>query len=142
MRIMKAMVFPGVLYGCETWTKTKTMEKKIDACKMWIWRRMLRVALPERRTNEARLQEIVAMRGGLSLLQRATKQKMMISEHVMRANGPEKEMMFTCGDGGKRRRGLPRKIWMKEMLVGTGMSLEELREESRKSRSRRMLNLC
>src|SRR6218665_1717044 len=141
MRIMKVMVLPGVLYGCETWTKTKTMEKKIDACKMWIWRRMLRVALTERRTNEARLQEIVAMRGGLSLLQRATKQKMMISEDVMRANGPEKEMVLTCGDGRRRRRGLPRKIWMKEMLVGKGMSLEELREASRKRSSWRMLTI-
>src|SRR6218665_305770 len=139
MRIMKALVFPGVLYGCETWTKTKTMEN--DACKMWIWRMMLRVALTERRTNEAILQEIVAMRGGLSLLQRATKQKMMISEHVMRANGPEKEMVLTCGDGRTRRRGLRRKIWMKEMLVGTGMSLEELREASRKRSSWRMLTI-
>src|SRR6218665_1196791 len=110
------------------------MEKKIDACKMWIWRRMLRVAWTERRTNEAILQEIGAMRGGLSLLQRATKQKMMILEHMMRANGLEKEMMLACGDG-RRRRGLPRKIWMKKMLVGTGMSLVELREASRKRRS-------
>src|SRR6218665_3911546 len=97
MRIIKAMVFPGVLYGCDTWTKTNTMEKKIDACKMWIWRRMLRVVWTERRTNEAILQEIGAMRGDLSLLLRATKQKMMILEHVMRANGLEKEMMMlTC----------------------------------------------
>src|SRR6218665_198673 len=63
MRIIKAMVFPGVLFGCETWTKA--MEKNIDACKMWIWRRMLRVAWTERRTNDAILQEIGAMRGGI-----------------------------------------------------------------------------
>src|SRR6218665_1567946 len=125
--------------------KDKSNGKKIDACKMWIWRRMLRVAWTERRTNEAILQEIGAMRGGLSLLQIATKLKMMILEHVMRANGLEKEMMLTCGDGKRRRwrrrRGLPMKIWMKEMLVGTGMSLEELREASRKRSSWRMLTI-
>src|SRR6218665_325962 len=113
MRIIKAMVFPGVLYGCETWTKA--MEKKIDACKMWIWRRMVRVSWTDRRTNEAILQEIGAMSGGLSLLQRAKQQTTIILEHVRRANVLKKEMMLACGEG--RRRGLPRKIWMKEMLV-------------------------
>src|SRR6218665_2010815 len=107
---------------------------------MWIWRRMLSLAWTERRTNEAIVQEIGEMRGGFLLLQRATKQKMMILEHVMRANGLEKEMMLACGDG-RRRRGLPREIWMKEMLVGTGMSLEELREASRKRSSWRMLTV-
>src|SRR6218665_1315631 len=103
IRITKPMVFPVVLYGCQTWTKTKALEKKIDACKEWIWRRMLKNAWTERRTNESILQEIGEMREGLSLLERATRQKMMRFEHVMRTNGLEKEMMLSCGDGRRRR---------------------------------------
>src|SRR6218665_1031884 len=103
---------------------TRAMEKKIDACKMWTWR-MLRVAWTERRTNELILQEIGKMRGDLSLLQKAIRPKMMFFGHVMGADGLEKEMMLACGEG---RRGRPRKRWMGEILVGTKMGLEELRE--------------
>ena len=82
------------------------------------------MAWPERRMNESVLQEIGKMRGGLSLLHRTTRQKMMLFGRVMRTNGLEK-MALACGEGRRRR---PWKRWMEETLVGTGMDLEELRE--------------
>src|ERR1700733_13050358 len=129
-RIVKAMIFPVVLYGCETWTKTKAMEKKIDACEMWIWRRMLRVSWTEKRTNVSILQEIGQLRGNLTLGQRAARQKLMFFGHVMRSDGLEKEMMLACGEG-ERRRGRPRKRWMEEIHEKMKMNLEELREATR-----------
>ena len=129
-RIVKAMVFPVVLYGCETWTKTKAVEKKIEACEMWIWRKMLRVSWTEKRTNESILKEIGHLRGSMTLGQRAIRQKMAYFGHVMRANGMEKEMMLACGEG-KRRRGRPRKRWMEEIHETTKMNLSELRETAR-----------
>src|SRR6218665_2161818 len=61
-RIVNAMIFPVILYGCKPWTKTREMEKKIDVCKMWIWRKMLRVQT-ENRTNKSILMEIGQARG-------------------------------------------------------------------------------
>ena len=51
-RLVRAMIFPTVLYGCETWTMTKNLEKKINACEMWIWRKMQRISWMEKKTNE------------------------------------------------------------------------------------------
>src|SRR6218665_110389 len=77
-RIVNAMIFLVILYGC----KTREMEKKIEASEMWIWRKMLRISLTEKRTNESILMEIGQARGDLSLRQRAAKQKMMFFGHV------------------------------------------------------------
>src|SRR6218665_3992881 len=102
-RIVNPTIFPVILYGCKTWTKTRAMEKKIDASEMWIWRRMLRVSWTEKRMNESILMEIGHERGNMSVRQRAANQKMMFFGHVMRANGIEKDMMLACGEGrGKR----------------------------------------
>ena len=57
-RIVRTLIFPTVLYGCETCTMTKKMEKKINACEMWIWRKMQRISWTEKRTNESVLMEI------------------------------------------------------------------------------------
>lgn len=81
-RIINVMVLQDVvLYGCETRTTIKAMEKKIGACETWIWRSMLRVAWAERRTNKSILHESGKMRGDMSALQRSTctRQKMMFS---------------------------------------------------------------
>ena len=80
-RIVNAMIFPVILSGCEKWTKTREMEKKIDANEMWIRRR--RVSWTEKRTNESIPMEIGRARGNISLRQRAAKQKMMFFGHVM-----------------------------------------------------------
>jgi hypothetical protein len=129
-RLVKALVFPIALYGCETWTKPKALQKKIEACEMWIWRKMLRVPWTAKRTNVSVLQEIGQMRGKLTLQEKATRQKLMYFGHVMRTNGLEKEMMLGCGEG-KRGRGRPRMRWMDEIHERTAMSLAELREAVR-----------
>src|ERR1700757_5133302 len=129
-RLVKALIFPITLYGCETWTKTKALQKKIDACEMWIWRKMLRISWTEKRTNVSVLQEIGEMRGELTLQDKATKQKLMYFGHVMRSNGLEKEMMLGCGEG-KRGRGSPRMRWMDEIHKRIAVSLAELREAVR-----------
>ena len=123
-RIVNAMTFPVILYGCETWTKTRAMEKKIDASEMWIWRRTLRVSWTKMRTNQSILMEIGHTRGDLSLRQRAAKQKMMFFCHVIRANGMETNMMLACREG-RRKTGRPVKRRMEEMM--SGINLAELR---------------
>ena len=127
---MKALVFPIALYGCETWTKTKALQKKIDACEMWIWRKTLRISWTEKKTNVSVLQQMGQMRGKLTLQEKATRQKLMYFGHVMRTSGLEKEMMLGCGEG-KRGRGRPRMRWMDEIHERTAMSLGELREAVR-----------
>jgi len=139
-RIVKAMIIPVVLYGCEAWTKTKALEKKIEACEMWIWRRMLRVSWTEKRTNEHILEEIGHLRGEMSLRQRAMRQKVTYFGHVMRADGMEKEMMLACGEG-KRGRGRPRKRWMEEIHETMRMNLPELRETTRDRNAWRRLTM-
>ena len=139
-RIVKAMIIPVVLYGCEAWTKTKALEKKIEACEMWIWRRMLRVAWTEKRTNEHILEEIGHLRGDMTLRQRAARQKLMYFGHVMRADGLEKEMMLACGEG-RRGRGRPRKRWMEEIHETMNMNLPELREATRDRNTWRRLTM-
>ena len=128
--LVKSMIFPIVLYGCETWTKTKATEDKIDACEMWIWRKLLGISWTEKRTNESVIQEIGQLRGDLTLQQRAIRQKLMYFGHVMRAEGLEKEMMLACGEG-RRSRGRPRTRWMEEIYRRTAMSLTQLRDAVR-----------
>src|SRR6218665_3146553 len=101
-RIENAMIFPVILYGFETWTnstKTREMEKKIDACETWVWRRMPRVSWTENRTNESIMKEIGHARGDMSLRQRAAKQKLVFFGQVTRANDMEKDMMLAYEEG-------------------------------------------
>ena len=126
-RLVKAMIFPIVLYGSETWTKTKALDDNIAACEMWMWRRLLGISWKERRTNESVLQDIGQLRGDMSLLQMIIKQKLMFFGHVMRTDGLEKAMMLACGEG-TRRRGRPRIRWMEDVHRRTGMNLGQLRD--------------
>src|SRR6218665_2680995 len=109
-RIVRTLIFPTVLYGCETWTMTKKMEKKINACEMWIWRKMQRISWTENKTNESN--ESVRMEIGIeedeTLQQTALRRKLGFFGHVMRSDGLEKRMMLAHGDG-RRRRGRPRR---------------------------------
>src|SRR6218665_2215379 len=111
-RIVRTLIFPTVLYGCETWTMTKKMEKKINACEMWIWRKMQRILWTEKKTNES-----VRMEIGIeeeTLQQTALRRKPGFFGHVMRSDGLEKGMMLAHGDV-RRRRGRPRRKWMDEI---------------------------
>src|SRR5688572_535289 len=115
-----------VLYGCETWTMTKNLKKKINACEMWIWRKMLRISWMEKKTNEGVRMEI-GIENDESLQQIALRRNLGFFGHFMRADGLEKEMMLACGEG-KKKRGRPRKKWMDDIHESTGMNLAELRD--------------
>ena len=132
-RLVRALIFPVVMYGCESWTKTQSMEKKINACEMWIWRKMLRISWTEKRTNESVRKEL-GIEKEETLQQSATKWKLCYFGHVMRSNGLEKELMTACGEG-RRRRGRPRIRWLDEVQEKTGMNLEALREATRERRN-------
>src|ERR1700733_4733779 len=90
-RLVRALIFPVGMYGCESWTKTQRMEKKINACEMWIWRKMLRISWTEKRTNESVRKEL-GIEKEETLQQSATKWKLCYFGHVMRSNGLEKEL--------------------------------------------------
>ena len=120
-RIVNAMIFPVIPYGCETWTKTREMEKKIDACEMWIWRKMLR---DEKRTNESILNGDQTSKRSFVAEKEGSKTEDDVLWPVMRANGMEKDIMLTCGEGRRKRL---KKKWMEEMHTMSGMNLVELR---------------
>src|SRR6218665_1257222 len=122
-RVVRTLIFPRVLDGCETWTMTKKMEKKINACEMWIWRKMQRISWMEKKTNESVRMEIGIEEEALQ--QTALRRKLGFFGHVMRSD--EKGMKLAHGDG-RRRRGRPRRKWMNEIHEVTGMKLAELRD--------------
>ena len=102
VRLVKAMVFPVIMYGCESWTVKKDERRKIDAFELWCWRRLLRVPWTARRFNKSILKEISpgCSLGGLML-----KLKLQYFGHLMRrADSLEKTLMLG-GIGGRRRRG-------------------------------------
>ena len=105
VRLVKAMVFPVVMYGCESWTVKKAERRRIDAFKLWCWRRLLRVPWTARRSNQSILKEISP---GISLEGMMLKPKLQYFGHLMRrVNSLEKTLMLG-GIGGRRRRGQQR----------------------------------
>ena len=101
-RLVKAMVFPVVMYGCESWTVKKAERQRIDAFELWYWRRLLRVPWTARRSNQSILKEISA---GISLEGMMLKLKLQYFGHLMpRVDSLEKTLMLG-GIGGRRRRG-------------------------------------
>ena len=102
VRLVKAMVFPVVMYGCESWTVKKAECRRIDAFELWCWRRLLRVPWTARRSNQSILKEISP---GISLEGMILKLKLQYFGHLMgRVDSLEKTLMLG-GIGGKRRRG-------------------------------------
>ena len=106
--LVKAMVFPVVMYGCESWTIKKTEHRRIDAFELWCWRRLLRVAQTSRKSNQSILNEIIP---GCSLEGLMLKLKLQYFGHLMRrADSFEKTLMLRKVEGG-RRRGQQRIRW-------------------------------
>ena len=99
---VKAMVFPVVMYGCESWTVKKAEHRRVDAVELWCWRSLLRVPWIARRSNQSILKEISP---GSSLEELMLKLKLQYFGHMMRrADSLEKTLMLEKIEGGKRRR--------------------------------------
>ena len=119
------MVFPVVMYACESWTVKKAECQKIDAFELWCWRRILRVPWTARRSNQSILKEISP---GCSLKGLMLKLKCQYFGHfVCRVDSLEKTLMLG-GIGGRRRRGQQRVRWLDGITDSMGMSLNKLRE--------------
>ena len=119
------MVFPVVMYGCESWTVKKAERQRIDAFELWWWRRLLRVPWTARRSNQSILKEISP---GCSLERLMLKLKLQYFGHLMQgADSLEKTLMLGKIEGG-RRRGRQRMRWLDGITDSTDMSLGELRE--------------
>ena len=99
--LVKAMVFPVVTYGCESWTVKKAECQRIDAFELWCWRRLLRVPWTARRSNQSILKEISP---GCSLEGMMLKLKLQYFGHLMRKVDPLVKTLMLGGNGGRRRR--------------------------------------
>ena len=124
VHLAKAMVFPVVMYGCESWTVKKAEHQRIDAFELWCWRTLLRVPWTATRSN----QSILKISPGISLEGMMLKLKLQYFGHlVRRADSLEKTLMLG-GIGGRRRRGRQRMRWLDGITDLMDMNLNELQE--------------
>ena len=125
VRLVKFMVFPVVMYGCESWTVKKAECQRIDAFELWCWRRLLRVPWTARRSNQCILKEVSP---GCSLEELMLKLKLQYFGHIMwRVDSLEKTLMLGR-IGGRRRRGQQRMRWLDGITDLMDMDLGRLRE--------------
>ena len=125
VRLVKAMVFPVVMYGCESWTVKKAEHRRIDACELWCWRRLLRVPWTARRSNQSILKEISP---GCSLEGLMLKLKLQCFGLFMQRVDSLKKTLMLGGIGRRKRRGQQRMRWLDGITDSTDMSLGKLRK--------------
>ena len=117
------MVFPVVMYGCDSWTLKKAECRRIDASELWCWRRLLRVPWTARRSNQSILKEISP---GISLEGMMLKLKLQYFGHLMRRVDSLEKTLMLGGIGGRRRRGQQRMRWLDGIANSMGMRLSRL----------------
>ena len=125
VHVVKAMVFPVVMYGCESWTVKKAERQRIDAFELWCWRRLLRVPWTARKSNQSTLKEISP---GCSLEGMVLKMKLQYFGHLMRRVDSLEKTLMLGGIGGRRRRGQQRMRWLDGITDSRDVSLSDLQE--------------
>ena len=125
IHLVKAMVFPVVMYGCESWTMKKAEHWRIDAFELWCWRRLLRVPWTARKSNQCILKEISP---GISLEGMMLKLKLQSFGHLMRRVDSLEKTLMLGGIGGRRRRGRQRMRWLDGITDSMEVNLSELRK--------------
>ena len=123
VHLVRAMVFPMVMYGCESWTVKKVERRRIDTFELWCWRRLLRVPWTARRSNQSILKEISP---GISLVGMILKLKLQYFGHLMRRADSLERTLMLGGIGGRRRRGRQRMRRLDGIIDLMDMSLSEL----------------
>ena len=125
LRLVKAMVFPVVTYGCQSWTVKKAERRRIDAFELWCWGRLLRVPWTAKTSNQSILKETSP---GISLEGMMLKLKLQYFGHLMRRVDTLEKTLMLGETGGRRRRGRQRMRWLDGITDSIDMSLSELRQ--------------